>query len=328
MFLAGDIGATKIDLCLFEHGGGSNSPAIHTIKTFPSDGAKSLETLVSRFLPKETAPVAKAVFAVAGPVLNGRSDITNLPWIVTESSLESTLGISSVRLVNDLDAIARYVPHLKPTEIRTLNTGTPHKRGNIGVIAPGTGLGESFLTPVPGGFESHATEGGHTDFAPTCPIGIRLLEFLLKRYNHVSYERICSGMALLHIYDFLKEEGLPEPGWLARQLKGEVDAGTVIIKAGVTGRVPPELCQRTLAIFASILGAESGNLALKVMATGGMYLGGGIPPRILTYLTGERFMRAFAGKGRMSSLLSSIPVHVILDPKAALHGAMHMVSIQ
>jgi len=328
MFLAGDIGGTKVDLCLFGRGEKPDTPVIHTEGVLPSQDASSLEALVSEFLPGGEAQVLKAVFAVAGPVLDGRSAITNLPWLVSEAGLSRKLRIPSVRLINDLEAVARYVPHLKPNDVRTLSSGIPSRGGNVGVIAPGTGLGESFLSAVPGGFSSHATEGGHVDFAPTRPIEMRLLEFLLKRYNHVSYERVCSGMALSHIYDFLKEEGVPEPGWLARRVKSEADTGAAIVKVGTDCEDPPELCRRTLELFVSILGAEAGNFALKIMATGGIYLGGGIPPRILPYLSGEDLITAFTGKGRMASLLKSIPVHVILDPKAALHGAMHMALVQ
>jgi glucokinase len=195
----------------------------------------------------------------------------------------------------------------------------------MGIIAPGTGLGESFLTTDGNRRIAHACEGGHADFAPTCPIEMRLLDYLSGIYGHVSFERVCSGMGLSDIYRFLRDgEGVPEPDWLADELDGIDDAGPVIVNTALDGTRSSALCDRTLDIFVSALGAEAGNLALTVMATGGIYLGGGIPPRILGLLDQGRFMDAFTHKGRMASLLAEIPVHVILNPKAALQGAMQV----
>ena len=325
MFLAGDIGGTKIDLCIFSRADRSNVPVIHAEGTFRSDDAESLESLVSDYLSTEKIDIVEAVFAVAGPVIDGQSDITNLPWVIREDRLKQRLNIPSISLINDLQAAAYNIPYLEPDETYILNSGVRTQGNNIGVVAPGTGLGESFLTPTDTGHAAHACEGGHGDFAPTRDIEVRLLNYLSGIHGHVSIERVCSGMGLRDIYRFLRDaEGIEEPDWLAHMLDGIVDPAPVIIHTASDDAQSSELCDRTLDIFSAVLGAEAGNLALKVMATGGIYLGGGIPPRILRILDNGRFMDSFTNKGRMSSLLADIPVHVILNPQAALHGATHM----
>lgn len=318
--LAGDIGGTKTSLAVFSREAGLRKPLAEA--TFPSADYPSLEALVSEFLAQVDLKVGQANFGVAGPVVAGRATITNLPWIMDETRLEKALDISSVRLLNDLDAIAHAVSQLEPSDLHILHEGQPAPGGAIAVIAPGTGLGEAFLTWDGSRYRSHASEGGHADFAPTNPLEVELLRYLLERFEHVSYERVCSGMGLPNIYAYLKDSGFAEePDWLTRQLAEASDLTPIIAQAALDRARPCRLCIATLATFVSILGAEAGNLTLKVMATGGVYLGGGIPPRILPILEQGQFMDAFRRKGRFSDLMAQIPIHVILNPKVALLGA-------
>ena len=335
MLLAADIGATKTNLAVFSPQDGPRSPLAEA--TFPSADYPSLEALVREFLAQVGLAVERASFGVAGPVVAGRTTITNLPWVMEETQLQEALNLPSVRLLNDLNAIAHAVPFLEPADLHTLNVGQPAPGGAMAVVAPGTGLGEAFLTWDGSRYRAHASEGGHADFAPTNPFEVELLRYLQERFEHVSYERVCSGRGLPNIYAYLKDSGYAEePAWLTEQLAAADDPTPVIVNAALMtatvvlrhrppldGERPCELCVATLNAFVSILGAEAGNLALKVLATGGVYLGGGIPPRILPALEQERFMEAFRRKGRMSDLLAHVPVHVILNPKVALLGAAY-----
>jgi glucokinase len=228
--------------------------------------------------------------------------------------------------MNDLEAKAQAIPLLKKRDLHTLNQGRPVKGGTIALIAPGTGLGEAFLTWDGSRYRTHPSEGGHVGFAPANRLEAELLQYIRDRYQfgHVSYERVCSGLGLPTIYAFLKDRGnVEELDWLAEQLAAAEDRTPVIVNAALGKGKTCELCVTTLNIFVSILGAEAGNLALKVLATGGVYVGGGIPPRILQALDNGRFMEAFVQKGRMPGLLARIPVQVILNPRAALLGAAH-----
>ena len=320
MLLAGDIGGTKTNLAVFSPESGPRAPLAEA--TFPSARYPSLEALVREFLPQVDVEVERASFGVAGPVVAGRATITNLPWMIAEEQLQGALHLSSVWLLNDLNAIAHAVPFLEPADLHTLNEGQPTPDGAIAVIAPGTGLGEAFLTWDGARHRPHASEGGHTDFAPNNPLEADLLRYLQRRFEHVSYERVCSGRGLPNVYGFLKDSGhADEPAWLAEQLAAADDPTPIIANAALHNERSCELCVATLDTFVSILGAEAGNLALKVLASGGVYLGGGIPRRILPALKHERFMEAFLRKGRLSDLLANVPVHVILNPKVALLGA-------
>ena len=320
MLLAGDIGGTKTNLGIFSNEQGPRKP--HIEATFPSNQYDSLEALVGEFLGQATVDVDRASFGVAGPVVGGRATITNLSWVIDETQLKTTLKLDSVAVLNDLEAIAYGVPLLDPDDLHMLNEGSATPGGTIAVIAPGTGLGEAFLTWDRSRYRAHASEGGHADFAPADSLQIDLLRYLQERWEHVSYERVCSGLGLPNIYAFLKGCGHgEEPEWLASQLATADDPTPVIVNAALNAEVPCDLCTATLSVFVSVLGAEAGNLALKVLATGGVYLGGGIPPRILPALEEGRFMKAFTRKGRLSQLLTGMPVHVILHPKIALLGA-------
>ncbi len=328
MLLAGDIGGTKTTLAIYTPESGPHTQVAEA--TLPSARYASLEDLVKDFLGTVTlpSPVDTACFGVAGPVVAGRARITNLPWVMDEAHLRDALGISSVRLLNDLDALAHAIPILQPDALYTLNEGEPDPAGALAVIAPGTGLGEAFLTRDGSRYYTHASEGGHADFAPSTRLELDLLSYLLDRFDHVSYERVCSGHGLPNIYAYLRDSGYAvESPALAAELAASSDHTPVIVNAALAARedngtdAVRDLCVATVHTFVSILGAQAGNLALTMMATGGVYLGGGIPPRILPLLTRDRFMTAFQNKGRFAELLNRIPVYVILNPKAALLGA-------
>jgi glucokinase len=320
MLLAGDIGGTKTHLAVFSPEQGPHQAIVDRV--FPSAQYSNLEAIVHAFLSEVNLPINRAVFGVAGPVSAGQATITNLPWIIRESRLQEVLEIGNVALLNDLQAIAYAVPFLEPAELHTLNDGDVEPRGPIAVIAPGTGLGEAYLTWDGSHYRAHASEGGHADFAPTDELEMSLLRYMLRLYDHVSYEKVCSGLGIRNLYYFLKNTGYaPEPPWLAKQLVECNDPTPLIVNAALNhDQQPCELAVAALRLFVSILGAEAGNLGLKLMSTGGIYLGGGIPRRILPWLEHKYFMQSFLNKGRFSTVLIRFPVHVILSKNAALLG--------
>lgn len=319
MLLAGDIGGTKTSLGIFAPGSGS----LHALAeaTFENARYPGLEAIVREFLAGMTMPVERACFGVAGPVVAGRPTvITNLSWVIDGDRLRDALNLSSVRLVNDLAATARAIPPLPPEDLHVLNKGEAVPEGNIGVIAPGTGLGEAFLMGDDGRYREYASEGGHADFAPNNALEVELLCVFAEKYGHVSYDRVCSGRGLPDIYRFLRDrKNEEEPPWLAAELADASDVVPVIVKAALDGK--SVLCEKTLALFLSILGAAAGNLALRVLTTRGLYVAGGIAPRILPLLERGEFMAAFRRKGRLSDLVGRVPVSVVLTPRAALLGA-------
>src|SRR5215813_14901866 len=276
MLLAGDIGGTKTDLAIFSVEGGPHSPLTQT--QMHSADYPSLQALVTEFLKQVNIPVERACFDVAGPVIDGRVKVTNLPWVMDEASLAKDLNLKSVRLMNDLEAVARAIPILRPTDVRTLNGGEPVPKGAIGVVAPGTGLGESFLTWDGSKYVSHGSEGGHSDFAPTDERQIGLLRYVLERFGHAGVERVCSGIGIPNIYEYLRDvERIPENPEIAQLLATAKDHTPVIANSALDPQQPSKLCTATIETFVSILASEAGNLALKVMATGGIYLAGGVP---------------------------------------------------
>jgi glucokinase len=316
MLLAGDIGGTKANLALFSPAGG---PVPHMEATFKSADYASLEAVAEEFLAEVNVPVDSAVFGVAGPVEQGKATVTNLPWVISETTLQQVLGLQKAKLLNDLEATAYGVPHLAPGDLFTLNDAPP-RSGTKAVIAPGTGLGEAVLFYRDGHYHVIPSEGGHTDFGPTNLLEIELLRHLLGKFGHVSYERVCSGKGIPSIYAYLKDNRFAEESpQMAEALRQTVDPTPVIVEKAIAGGC--ELCIGTLNVFVSILGAEAGNLALKVMATGGIYLGGGIPPKILSKLKDGTFMAAFVNKGRFAEMLAQVPVYVILKADTALLGA-------
>lgn len=318
--LAGDIGGTKSVLAIFSSEAKLNSPLIQS--TFQSSKYDSLESLVRDFLSNVNYSIDSACFGVAGPVLNGRSSVTNLPWVLDETELKEAFKLPSVCLLNDLLATALYIPLLQPDDYATLSKGQPVSNGTIGVIAPGTGLGEAFLAWDGAKYKPYASEGGHCDYAPRNASEIELLRYLSEKLDHVSYERVCSGPGLRDVYTFFhKFIGITEEHeQIANEIAEADDPTPVIVNAGIQ-KMRCELCVKTLYTFVEILGAEASNLALKVLATGGIYLAGGIPTHLLPALQEGRFMKAFTKKGRMTNLVSNIPVHVVMNPNIALFGA-------
>jgi glucokinase len=319
MLLAGDIGGTKTALAILSDEAGPHAPLMQT-EVHSADYA-SLEAIAAEFIRHSELPVDRACFGIAGPVFGGRVITTNLPWHIDEALLMQELNLKAIHLMNDLEAIACAVPKLRSADVRTTNAGEAVSGAPIAVIAPGTGLGESFLTWNGQRYETHSSEGGHSDFAPTDAIQLRLLEFMLRRFDHVSYEHVCSGVGVPNVYDFLGEvEKVPETPEIAEQIASARDRSMPIIRYALDPRCPSKRCAATIDIVVSILGSEAGNLALKVLATGGIYLGGGIATHILPALDGPRFLQSFRFKGRFSDLMSRIPVHVIVS-RAALVGA-------
>jgi glucokinase len=322
MLLAGDIGGTKTVLAVCSPEAGPHAPLVEA--TFPSSRYGRLEAIVREFLGQVNLPIDRACFGIAGPVVDGTAQVTNLPWLMSEANLMESFGWNAARLLNDLESIAYAIPILEPDDIQTLNAGAPVQRGNIAVIAPGTGLGEAFLTWDSDHYRAHASEGGHASFAPSNELEIGLLSYMRIQlgHGHVSFERVCSGLGIPNIYYYLKQSGYAEePAWLAEALADAADPTPVIMDSATGKTKICELTSATLATFISILGAEAGNLALKVLSTAGVYLGGGIPPRILASLEDPAFLAAFRHKGRFRDLMVEMPVHVILNPKAALLGA-------
>lgn len=321
MLLAGDIGGTKTNLAIFNF---KKNLKIETEATFKSADYPSLEAVAQKFLNDAGVQVSKAVFGVAGPVVDGRSKITNLPWAMSETDIAQTLDLEQVKLINDLEAIAYAVPHLSPADLAAIN-GDPaqaNQPGHKAIIAPGTGLGEAVLFYQNDQHYVLPSEGGHTDFGPTTSLQLDLLRYLLPRFDHVSYERVCSGKGIQNIYAYLKDSHFAaESPQVAQAISQAADPTPIIAQAGLAGT--SQLCRATLDTFVSILGAEAGNLALKVMATGGIYLGGGIPPKILPGLQNGAFMAAFVNKGRFADILQQMPVYVILSNQTPLLGAAH-----
>ncbi len=318
MILAGDVGGTKTILALISMDRGVEDPVRE--ERFPSGKYPSLEAIVAEFLKDSDVKLDAASFGVCGPVVGGEAHITNLPWVIRADTIEKAFGIPKVNILNDLQAIATAIPHQRSDEIHTLNDGQRDPTGTIGVIAPGTGLGEAFSVWTGERYLACATEGGHASFGPVTHEQVKLLSYLEPRFGHVSYERVCSGSAIPNLYDYLRSQRhYEEPDWLREELAAAKDRTPIIMNAAQ--ELKAEICIATLDLFVRILGGVVGNMALRVFATGGLYLGGGIPPRILSRLEKPDFLEAIRAKGRFRGWISRIPVHVILDPKVALHGA-------
>ncbi len=319
LVLAGDIGGTRTRLGLFTEG--KRRPRLRVMETFASREGSRLEDLIERFLEQHPFPVQRACFGVAGPVSRGCCRATNLPWEISEKRIRRRFRWRGVRVMNDLAAAARAVPLLTAGETVRLNRGRAAKDGNVGLICPGTGLGEALLIRHGGGWIPVPSEGGHADFFPASRTEADLWAFLQARFGHVSIERVLSGPGIRNIYSWLRDSGrYREPAWLKRKLEG-TDPARMIAETALEKGQP--LCRGTLERFAAVLGAVAGNLALTAMTTGGIYIGGGIPPKILPVLTQGKFMEAFTDKGRFRGLMEKIPVRVILNERTALMGAAH-----
>lgn len=317
VFLTGDIGGTKTNIGLFVPG--KTRPRLVTVETYASKEAGGIEEILERFVKKHSFTPASAVFGIAGPVIDGQTRTTNLPWLVSETMIQNHFGWNRVALINDLTATAMAVPFLGNNEVCSLNRVRRKRHGVIGVVASGTGLGEALMVYHNNQYIPISSEGGHVDFAPATEEQTSLWHYLHRKFGHVSVERVASGQGMVNIYQWLKNTGkYHEPGWLKKDME-TMDPATVITKAALDNG--PSLCRLVLDHFILILGAVCGNLALTVMATGGMYLGGGIPPKILPYLKKDIFMKAFTDKGRFRTFMEKIPVKVILDSRAPLIGA-------
>ena len=320
LYLAGDIGGTKTILALFPSDGDIRKPIAE--RTFPSKDYRDLQSMAQEFLADVKEPIHKATFGVAGPVVEGRAEITNLPWVLSEAELAESIGLERVSLVNDLVAIANAIPALGRDDVREIKSGSPVRHGSIAVVAPGTGLGEAYLTWDGTDYRSFPSEGGHADFAPTTAEQLELLHFMLEERDHCSYEQVCSGLGIPNIYRFLRETARVEESAAIRdELHNASEPTRVIISYFMDRRGECPICDKTMELFISILGAEAGNMALKVLAAGGVYLGGGIPARLAPTMAGEAFTSCFSGKGRLGDVLTDIPVYAITNPKVALIGA-------
>jgi glucokinase len=317
MILAGDIGGTNTRIAFFDHDG--ERLKLVWEKIYPSHEHKSLNEILALVLNEHGSNLEMASFGIAGPVLHGKVSTPNLPWVVDADEISRQLGTRHVWLINDLHAHASGIDDLQPADFVALNANEIFP-GNAALIAAGTGLGEAGL--YWDGSRRHAfpCEGGHCDFAPCNEIEIGLLEYLLKKFGRVSYERVLSGPGLRNIYEFLRDTGIEEePAWLKEELSRLADPVPLISNYGLQDKT--NICSRTLDIFVSIYGAEAGNLALKMMATGGVFLSGGIALKILPKLKGPAFLEAFISKGRLQSLLETIPVRVITNDAVGLLGA-------
>lgn len=319
MILAGDVGGTKVHLALYNFEQGSLQHLRDEI--FPARDYDGLATIVEKFAGPETkGQISSACFGVPGPVRQGRLKLTNLPWTLDASELSVQLAIPHLFLINDLEANGYGVAELKPDQLLTLNEGERGTVGNRALVSAGTGLGEGLLIWDGRRYLPMPSEGGHSDFAARNPLEVEMLSYLLKKLEgRVSFERVVSGLGMQNIYSFLRDEKkMEEPAWLRERMQQE-DPNAVVGELGEKGE--NELCSKTLEVFAGAYGAEAGNLALKVLAVGGIYLGGGIAPKILKTMQSGVFMQAFTDKGRLSDLLVKTPVNIILESRCALMGA-------
>ena len=319
LVLAGDIGGTKTNLAVFSVQG--EKLRSESFNNFPSKRYSGLVPVLQEFLAGEKSLVEAACFGIAGPVVDGKVKTPNLPWMVDVAEVRRALKLDAVALINDLEAAAYGVFTLEDDEFCTLNEGTMRHGGNKALIAAGTGLGQAILYDDGSRFRPLASEGGHADYAPRCEVEIELLRYLTGRFGHVSYERVLSGPGLFNIYRFLREiRGMEEPSWLTERLSTD-DPSAVISKAGLANEAA--ICTEALNVFVTAYGAEAGNLALRAKSVRGVYIGGGIAPKILDKLKDGTFMRAFVDKGRYTDLLAATPVQVVLNERAALRGAAY-----
>jgi glucokinase len=323
MILAGDIGGTNARLALFDVKNGNFQLVSATV--FPSRRYSGLDEIVKEFVTMSGKRPSQACFGVAGPVTNGRVEASNLPWIIESKRLAEELQIDRALLINDLEATGWGVGALPPDRLVSLNQ-VSSIAGNQAVIAAGTGLGEAGLFWDGSRYHVFASEGGHCDFAPLDPLQVELFDYLRGRYGHVSYERILSGPGLVNVFDFLRDTGKGKPpDWLVAEMV-ESDAAKAVSEAAMSGKC--SMCEQALDIFVAVFGAEAGNLALKMKSVGGVFLAGGIAPKILPKLATSTFLQAFLDKGRLRRLMEIIPIKVITDDKLALLGAARCALVE
>ena len=322
MILAGDIGGTNTRMAFFENVGGK--PVLAIERVYPSREHKGLDEIVSQFVSDVGVTVDAACFGVAGPVLGGRVSTPNLAWLVDAAAITRLVNNKRVWLINDLEAHAHSLAALVPEDFIQLNPRAANAvlspGNNAALIAPGTGLGEAGLLWNGTRHVPFASEGGHADFAPRTELEMEMLRYFLTKFKRVSYERILAGPGIVNVYNFLRDAHKePEPDWLRDELSQASDPARAITKNGLDGKAA--ICARVLEIFVTVLGAEAGNLALRFMATGGVFIGGGIPPKLLPRILDSGFIDAFLNKGRLSRMLEPIPVNVIMNGKSGLIGA-------
>lgn len=322
MILAADVGASKTSLGLFRSGGRELVRVAGA--RFQNRQYRCLNAVLDAFLSgRET--VTAACFGVAGPVLDDKCTITNLSWDIELASLRSRFPDASVALINDVEAAAYGLATLKQSDLLVLNPGQPDERAAAALIAAGTGLGEAVLYACNGTRVPAASEAGHTDFAPGNTLQSEFLESLRPRFGHVSWDRVLSGPGLVLIYEFLRDSGrYKEQPEIAARMRAQ-DPSAVISEVALDNSC--ELCRQTLHMFTAMYGAEAGNLALRALARRGLYLGGGIPPKITRLLRDGTFLRAFLDKGRMASFMATIPVRVVLNDDTGLLGAARYVTV-
>lgn len=324
MILAGDIGGTNARLAYFQPQNGHLR--LVSERVFPSREHTEFGEIVTQFVDESGTRPEAACFGIAGPVRNGRVETSNLPWVIEQARLATQIHLPATLLINDLEASAWGIGALDPADLVLINRGAGAAIGNQAVIAPGTGLGEAGLFWDGTRHHVFACEGGHTDFAPQDELQIELLQFLRARFGHVSYERILSGPGLVNVYEFLrdKEPGRQAPDFSAAMIKG--DPAAAISHAALNGADP--VAEKALELWIKVYGAEASNLALKVLSTGGLFLAGGISPKILPKLQTPLFMEAFLDKGRMRPLVESMPVHIVINEKAGLLGAARCAAVR
>jgi len=318
--IAGDVGGTKTYLALYERASGGSFTEVQTAR-YDSPAFHGLGPMVRVFLGAETKSVSRAAFGVAGPVVDDRCKATNLPWTIDARVLEADLGIERVTLLNDFQAIALAMSHVPASDLVVLSEREVEPAGPVAIIGAGTGLGEAILLPAGDGRPARvlASEGGHTDFAPRDETEMELLKFLLRRHKRVSYERVLSGPGLVTLYEFVIAHGLaPERGETRIRMQ-DTDPAQVIGESALAGSDPT--CERAVDMFVSLYGAEAGNLALKVLPFGGLFVAGGIAAKLLPKMRSGLFMESFVHKGRMSGLLEGMRVAIVTNPRVGLLGA-------
>lgn len=316
--LAGDVGGTKTELAIFE----STQPGEAQFEMhFVNREQTSFEGILQHFMQDAQQKVEHVCIAVAGTIINGNCAMPNLSWTLDEATIKNVLFAKNVKLINDLEATAYGVLGLPSDKFVVINEGIAHPSGNLALIAAGTGLGEAILFKTSNGdYQVSASEGGHVDYAPHNALEIELLQYLWGKFGHASWERVVSGMGIATMYEFLiKINTSVEPAQIQSEIMSAADQGAAIFKAAQSGESP--LSKHAIQMFIENYGAAAGNLALKALSTGGVYIGGGIAPKLLPYFTTGAFMQAFVDKGRFSPLMKNMPVKLVLEPKTALLGA-------